>query len=50
MNLDNLNLVELNAQEVQVVEGGCPICIAQQFWGEYGGHITSFLSGLTGIY
>jgi lactobin A/cerein 7B family class IIb bacteriocin len=25
MNLDNLNLVELNAQEVQEVEGG--------FWG-----------------
>jgi hypothetical protein len=25
MNLDNLNLVELNAQEVKEVEGGNPI-------------------------
>ncbi len=26
MNLENLNLVELNAQEVQEVDGGCWEC------------------------
>lgn len=33
MNFENLNLVELNAQEVQEVEGGhcCPACYLADF-------------------
>lgn len=34
MNLDNLNLVELNAQEVQEIEGG--------FWGYVAAALTYF--------
>jgi hypothetical protein len=45
MNLDNLNLVELNAQEVQEVDGGCPVCI----WQVYGPHVCDFLAGFLGI-
>lgn len=50
MNLENLNLVELNAQEVEQTDGGCPICIAEAWWIKYGDHVTSFLSGFTGMY
>ena len=33
MNLENLNLVELNAQEVQEVEGGiAPLVVYGAFW------------------
>ncbi len=35
MNLDNLNLVELNAQEVQEIEGG--------FWGYVATALTYFV-------
>ena len=38
MNLENLGLVELNAQEVQEVEGGT------SWWP----HITGFLDGIAG--
>ncbi|MCV9932280.1 hypothetical protein OIU80_08290 [Flavobacterium sp. LS1R47] len=37
MNLENINLVELNAQEVQEVEGGwiVPVALAALYlWGE----------------
>lgn len=46
MNLEDLNLAELNAQEVQEVEGGCPVCM----WQEYGPHIIDFARGFLGIY
>lgn len=39
MNLENLNLVELNAQEVKETEGGNPIvvgvAVAAGIWGIY---------------
>jgi hypothetical protein len=53
MNLENLNLVELNAQEVKETEGGfqqATYVHATVLWEIYGGHVTAFLSGLTGIY
>ena len=34
MNLENLNLVELNAQEVQEVDGGfLPLVVVYACWG-----------------
>ncbi|WP_235832267.1 hypothetical protein [Flavobacterium zhairuonense] len=42
MNLEELNLVELNAQEVQDIEGGCPVCL----YLECESHVRDFLRGL----
>lgn len=44
MNLEDLNLVELNALEVQEVEGGWPgigwwMDVAFGYGGEYGGDV-----------
>jgi hypothetical protein len=39
MTLDSLNLVELNAQEVQEVDGGCWYCVP------FGHQIKDFVDG-----
>ena len=50
MNLENLNLVELNAQEVQEVEGGCWDCKGlPQLWEATkttGKAVLGFLAGV----
>lgn len=56
MNLENLNLVELNAQEVQEVEGGVSPALA--FWGAYmlweiagnpNAHYKAFMAGYNAV-
>ena len=59
MNLDNLNLVELNAQEIQEVDGGVK---PPSFWAVYGlyllveaagspkAHYDAFMKGFNSAY